>query len=147
MLEIYQFQTQMSRIRSYSELRRLDTFEERYHYLRLGGALGLRTFGFDRWINQQFYKSHEWKQVRFHVIARDKGCDLGVLGFEIFSGLLIHHMNPISLDDIKHGNESLIDPNFLITTSLRTHNAIHYGDESLLPRGPIERRSGDTTLW
>jgi hypothetical protein len=137
----------MTIIRTYSELHRLDTFEERYHYLRLGGLLGLRTFGFDRWVNQRFYKSQEWKSTRNLIILRDNGCDLGVLGYEIHSGLLIHHMNPISLDEIKHGDESIIDPNFLITTSLRTHNAIHYGDEDLLPRGPIERKSGDTTLW
>jgi hypothetical protein len=137
----------MTIIRTYSELHRLDTFEERYRYLRLGGLLGLRTFGFDRWVNQRFYKSQEWKSTRNLIILRDNGCDLGVLGYEIHSGLLIHHMNPISLDEIKHGDESIIDPNFLITTSLRTHNAIHYGDEDLLPRGPIERKSGDTTLW
>jgi acetyltransferase-like isoleucine patch superfamily enzyme len=147
MQEIYLYLSQMSKIRTYLELRRLDTFEERYHYLRLGGSLGLRTFGFDRWVNQRFYKSREWKYVRDQVIIRDNGCDLGILGYEIITDLMIHHMNPISLDDIKHGDESIIDPNFLITTSLRTHNAIHYGDESLLPRGPIERKSGDTTLW
>jgi hypothetical protein len=147
MREIYQLQNKMTISRSYSELRRLETFEERYHYLRLGGLLGLRTFGFDRWVNQRFYKSQEWIRVRDQVILRDSGCDLGILGYEIHSGLLIHHMNPISLDDIKHGDSSIIDPNFLITTSLRTHNAIHYGDEDLLPRGPIVRKSGDTTLW
>lgn len=137
----------MSKIRTYSELRRLETFYDRYHYLRLGGMIGLRTFGFDRWVNQRFYKSQEWKHVRDQVIFRDNGCDLGILGYEIHSNLMIHHMNPISLDDIKHGDNSIIDPNFLITTSLRTHNAIHYGDESLLPRGPVERKAGDTTLW
>jgi hypothetical protein len=137
----------MATSRSYSELRRLDTFEERYHYLRLGGRLGIRTFGFDRWVNQRFYKSQEWKYVRDQVILRDNGCDLGVLGFEIHSGLLIHHMNPISMKDLEAGEDWIIDPNFLITTTLRTHNAIHYGDENLLPRGPIERKSGDTTLW
>lgn len=137
----------MTKIRTYLELRRLETFEERYDYLKLRGTLGERTFGFDRWINQRFYKSHEWKSVRNHVIVRDNGCDLGVDGYEIHSGLLVHHMNPVSPEDLKHGEEWIIDPNFLITTSLQTHNAIHYGDESLLPRGPIERRSGDTTLW
>lgn len=133
--------------RSYSELRLLETFEERYHYLRLGGRLGLQTYGFDRWINQSFYKSQEWKQVRNQVILRDNGCDLGILGYEIHSGLIIHHMNPMSLKNIKDGEAWIIDPNFLITTSLRTHNAIHWGDERLLPRGPVERRAGDTTLW
>lgn len=147
MLVIYRLQNQMSKIRSYTELRRLDTFEERYHYLELKGVLGESTFGFDRWINQRFYRSQEWKSVRNHVIVRDNGCDLGILGYEIYSGLLVHHMNPISIDDLKHGEEWIIDPNFLITTSLQTHNAIHYGDESLLPRGPIERKAGDTKLW
>lgn len=147
MLVIYRLQNQMSKIRSYTELRRLDTFEERYHYLELKGVLGESTFGFDRWINQRFYRSQEWKSVRNHVIVRDNGCDLGILGYEIYSGLLVHHMNPISIDDLKHGEEWIIDPNFLITTSLQTHNAIHYGDDSLLPRGPVTRKSGDTTLW
>lgn len=137
----------MRKTRTYSELCQLETFEERYHYLELKGVLGARTFGFDRWINQRFYKSHEWKRVRNHVIVRDNGCDLGIEGYEIYSGLLVHHMNPISLDDIKHGEDWIIDPNFLITTSLQTHNAIHYGDESLLPRGPVVRERGDTTLW
>jgi hypothetical protein len=137
----------MSKIRSYHQLRRLDTFEERYDYLKLRGTIGVSTFGFDRWINQHFYKSREWKRARDYVIVRDNGCDLGILGYEIHSGLLVHHMNPISLDDVKHGEEWILDPNFLITTSLQTHNAIHYGDESLLPRGPIVRKSGDTKLW
>jgi hypothetical protein len=137
----------MSKIRTYVELRRLETFEDRYRYLKLGGVTGEATFGFDRWINQRFYKSQEWKQARSHVIARDNGCDLGIEGFEIHTELYIHHMNPISLDDIEQASGWLLDPNYLITTSLRTHNAIHYGDESLLPRGPIERKAGDTRLW
>jgi hypothetical protein len=137
----------MSKIRTYSELRRLETFEERYEYLKLKGLVGLRSFGFDRWINQRFYKSWEWQEVRNEVIVRDNGCDLGISGYEIHSNLLVHHMNPISVNDIKHGEDWIIDPEFLITTSLQTHNAIHYGDESLLPRGPIERKVGDTTLW
>jgi hypothetical protein len=137
----------MSTIRKYSELSRLFTFEERYHYLELRGTLGKKTFGFDRWINQRFYKSQEWKTVRNHVIVRDNGCDLGILGYEIYSGLIIHHMNPVLLDELKQGDYRVLDPEFLITTSLRTHNAIHYGDERLLSRGPIVRRSGDTKLW
>lgn len=137
----------MSKIRTYTELRRLETFEERFKYLQLKGSVGERTFGFDRWINQRFYGSHEWQSVRSIVVRRDQGCDLGVPGFEIYSGLLVHHMNPVSPDDLKHGEEWVLDPNFLITTTLRTHNAIHYGNESLLPRGPIERRRGDTKLW
>jgi hypothetical protein len=137
----------MSKIKTYFELSRLETFIERYRYLELRGVIGEQTFGFDRWINQRFYRSHEWRWVRDQVIVRDNGCDLGIPGFEIHSGLLVHHMNPISLDDLKHGEEWIIDPNFLITTSLQTHNAIHYGDESLLPRGPIIRKFGDTALW
>jgi hypothetical protein len=137
----------MTWIRTYSDLSKLETFKERFHYLELKGTLGARTFGFDRWINQRFYKSREWRQVRNHIITRDNGCDLGVEGYEIHLGLTIHHMNPISIDDLEHGRDSIIDPNFLITTSLRTHNAIHYGDENLLPRGPVVRKQGDTTLW
>lgn len=133
--------------RTYSELQRLETFEERYEYLRLGGVLGIRTFGFDRWVNQVFYKSREWINARGEVIVRDNGCDLGVDGFEIFSGLIVHHMNPISVEDLDQGLEWVVNPEYLITTSLRTHNAIHYGDASLLPRKPVERRPGDTKLW
>jgi hypothetical protein len=137
----------MSRIRTYSELSRLSTFDERYQYLKLKGVVGESTFGFDRWINQEFYRSHQWKTVRNNVIVRDNGCDLGIPGYEIYRDLMVHHMNPISMTDIEHGEEWILDPNFLITTSHRTHNAIHYGDESLLPREPVTRRSGDTTLW
>lgn len=137
----------MSRIRTYSELSRLETFNDRYQYLKLSGVVGDNTFGFDRWINQEFYRSRQWKSIRDAVIVRDNGCDLGIPGFEIYRGLLVHHMNPISMDDILHGEEWILDPNFLITTSHRTHNAIHYGDESLLPREPITRKLGDTKLW
>jgi hypothetical protein len=137
----------MSRIRTYRELRRLETFEERYEYLRLQGILGEGTFGFDRWMNQRFYKSREWKDARERVILRDNGCDLGVSGYEIYSGLIVHHMNPLLPKDISHGGYELLDVNYLISTSLQTHNAIHYGDITLLPRGPVERKSGDTTLW
>lgn len=137
----------MSKIRTYSELRRLDTFEERYSYLKLDGSVGVSTFGSDRWINQRFYRSREWSSVRDQVIVRDGGCDLGIPGFEIHSGLLVHHMNPIAVEHLEHGDDWIVDPNFLITTSLRTHNAIHYGDESLLPREPVIRQPRDTTLW
>jgi hypothetical protein len=137
----------MSRIRTYSELSRLHTFDDRYQYLKLSGVVGESTFGFDRWINQKFYRSWEWKATRDAVIVRDNGCDLGIPGFEIHRGLLVHHMNPVSMNDIMHGEEWILDPNFLITTSQRTHNAIHYGDESLLPREPVTRKSGDTKLW
>lgn len=134
-------------IRTYSELRRLQTFEERYHYLRLRAGVGEATFGFDRYIGQQFYRSREWKQVRHEVIVRDEGCDLGVEGYEIHDQVLIHHMNPIEVQDIRNSDDIILDPNFLITTSHRTHNAIHYGDESQLPRPFTPRRAGDTTLW
>lgn len=137
----------MTKIRSYRELRRLETFFDRFEYLSLKGTVGQDTFGFDRWINQRFYRSYEWKRARNHVIVRDNGCDLGIEGHEIYTDLLVHHMNPISMQDIQHGEEWILDPNYLITTSLQTHNAIHFGDESLLPRGPIERQPGDTTLW
>jgi hypothetical protein len=137
----------MSKIRTYVDLFRFKTFEERYNYLKLNGILGETTFGFDRWLNQTFYKSSEWRSVRKHVIIRDNGCDLGIPGFEIASGLLVHHMNPISIKDLENRESWIFDPNFLITTSLQTHNAIHYGDESLLPRGPVIRKSGDTRLW
>jgi hypothetical protein len=137
----------MTKVRTYSELCQLETFEERYHYLRLQDVVGKATFGFDRLINQRFYHSSEWKKLRSFVISRDNGCDLGIPGYDIYSGLIIHHMNPIALDDIIHGGEFLLNPEFLITTTLQTHNAIHYGDETLLPRGPIKRKRGDTTLW
>lgn len=133
--------------RSYSELIRIDTFEDRFRYLSLKGVVGDSTFGFDRYINQQFYTSREWRQVRHHVIARDNGCDLGYEGYEIFGRLTIHHMNPMVSDDIIHGDETILDPEFLITTTHQTHNAIHYGDERQLPRRLVERRPGDTKLW
>lgn len=147
MREICQLLRIMTKIRTYRELRQLETFEDRFDYLRLDGVVGQSTFGFDRWLNQRFYRSYEWKYARNHVIARDNGCDLGVLGYEIHSDLLVHHLNPISQEDIEHGEEWLLDPNYLITTSLQTHNAIHFGDESLLPKGPIIRQRGDTKLW
>jgi hypothetical protein len=135
------------RTRSYSELRRLTTFEERFEYLSLGGEVGSATFGFDRWINQRFYRSREWKSVRSQVIVRDEACDLGILGYEIRHQLLVHHMNPILPDDLARGEPWVLDPEYLITTTQQTHNAIHYGDYSLIRRAPIERRPGDTKLW
>jgi hypothetical protein len=136
------------RVRRYSELRRIDSFEERFRYLSLAGQVGEATFGFDRYMNQMFYRSREWKLVRHQVIVRDNGCDLGIEGYEIHGRLLIHHMNPLLPDDIRHGNvEAMFNPQFLITTTHQTHNAIHYGDESLLPRPLVERRPGDTLLW
>ena len=135
------------KIRTYSALSQIDDFEERFRYLALRGEVGKSTFGFDRHINQQFYVSRQWRQVRHQVIARDLGCDLGVEGFEIHDKVIIHHMNPMTAGDIIHSEESILDPEFLITTTQRTHNAIHYGDEKLLPRQLVERRSGDTKLW
>lgn len=135
------------KVKCYSELRQLSTFEERYNYLRLRGKVGQDTFGFDRVFNQMFYSSKEWKSVRNQVIIRDLGCDLGVEGYEIHGRIIIHHMNPITLDDIRDNTDFLMNPEYLITTVHSTHNAIHYGDESLLPRGPIERRKNDTCPW
>ena len=134
-------------IRTYSELRRLNTFEDRYRYLSLGGSVGRSTFGFDRFVNQKFYKSREWRQIRHHVIARDESCDLGIPDHDIFSRVLIHHMNPIDVNDIANGDSSILDPEFLITTTHDTHNAIHYGDESLLRQPLVPRQPGDTKLW
>lgn len=134
-------------LKSYSELKRLETFEERYRYLRLKGQVGKDTFGFDRWFNQQFYRSKEWKSIRDAVILRDNGCDLGITGREIVGKILIHHINPISLEDIESGNDALFDMENLITTNHITHNAIHYGDEHLLCHDPVERKPGDTCPW
>lgn len=134
-------------IRRYSELRRLSTFEERFEYLRLNGMIGKDTFGFDRIFNQMFYQSREWKHVRNEVIIRDNGCDLGVEGYEIHGRILIHHMNPIRLEDIQNSTEFLMNPEYLITTVHTTHNAIHYGDASLIPKAPVERRPFDTCPW
>lgn len=131
----------------YSELILLPTFEERYKYLQLNGVIGDETFGFDRYVNQMFYRSQEWKQVRDYVIVRDNGCDLGIEGHEIRGKILIHHMNPIGIKDIQQVNKFLLDPEYLITTMLSTHNAIHYGDESLLVKDPIERSKNDTCPW
>ena len=137
----------MTMIRRYSELRHIPTFEERFEYLKLNGSVGRETFGFDRYINQRFYTSKEWRDIRHHVIARDLGLDLGADGYEINSRILIHHMNPIVADDILHKNDDILDPEFLITTCHATHNAIHYGDQSLLPKPLVERTRGDTRLW
>lgn len=134
-------------IRTYSELIKLKTFKDRFEYLKLDGIVGEETFGFDRYMNQIFYKSREWNSVRRAVIIRDNGCDLGVEGYEIHGKILIHHMNPINLSDIVHKTDELLNPDYLITTVLSTHNAIHYGDASLLPALPIERRANDTCPW
>lgn len=134
-------------IRTYSELLRFETFKERYDYLRLDGKVGEETFGFDRYLNQIFYKSAEWETIRREVIVRDKGCDLAVDGYEIFGKLLIHHMNPIKPADIVNRSDILLNPEYLITTSLVTHNAIHYGDDNLLLTIPRERSRNDTCPW
>ena len=134
-------------IRTYSELATLPTFEERFNYLKLKGQVGKDTFGFDRWLNQIFYRDPEWKSVRDYVIVRDNGCDLGVDGYEINGRILVHHMNPISKEDILERSKYLLDPEFLISTIHNTHNAIHYGDEDLLIKTPIERTKNDTCPW
>lgn len=135
-------------IRTYSELCLRQTFEDRYQYLQLGGSVGMDTFGFDRYLNQEFYKSVLWRQARAHVIARDFACDLGVEGYEIHDKIFVHHMNPMRPDDIKNSNVDILDPEYLISVTHDTHNAIHYGDEKLLKRKQLViRRPGDTKLW
>lgn len=136
-----------TKIKTYSELITLPTFKERFEYLRLNGNVGEETFGFDRYINQLFYRSQRWKSIRDFVIIRDNGCDLGVEGHEIYSRILIHHMNPITIKDIEQESEFLLNPEYLITTVHSTHNAIHYGDESLLIQAPVERTQNDTCPW
>lgn len=137
---------QMS-IKTYTELSRLTTFEERYRYLQLKGKVGKDTFGFDRYLNQVFYRSQRWKSVRDYVIIRDGACDLGIEGREIHGKVIIHHMNPITIEDIEQESDFLFNPEYLIATTHSTHNAIHYGDESLLISGPIERKMNDTCPW
>ena len=131
-------------IRTYSELITHSTFEDRFEYLSLKGQVGQETFGFDRYLNQKFYRSREWKQIRDLVIVRDSGCDLGILGREIQSHIIIHHMNPLMLNDITDSTEYLLDPEYLICVSHNTHQAIHYGDASLLVADPIVRTKNDT---
>ena len=139
--------TTTTNIRTYSELVQLPTFEERFDYLRLDGVVGKDTFGFDRYLNQQFYRSSEWKRIRNQVIVRDNGCDLGIDEYEIHGRILIHHMNPISIEDLQCMSDLLMNPEYLICVSHRTHNAIHYGDESLIVTAPIERSQNDTCPW
>lgn len=133
--------------RCYSELRQLDTFIDRYRYLRIGGVVGESTFGFDRYLNQTLYKTKRWRHIRDDVILRDDGCDLGMPGMLIDGGVIVHHMNVITIEDIQEGREWVFDPEFLICVSLATHNAIHYGDENLLPKLPEERKPNDTCPW
>lgn len=135
------------RIKTYSELITFSTFEERFEYLQLKGIVGQETFGFDRYLNQILYNSKEWKHLRNEIIARDNGCDLALEGFEIHGRILIHHINPITIDDVIKRREMVFDPENLICVTHNTHNAIHYGDKSLLITGPIERRANDTCPW
>lgn len=137
----------MKNIKTYSELITIPTFEERFEYLKLDGQVGVETFGFNRYLNQAFYKSDEWLSIRDYVITRDNGCDLGMEGYEIYGRILIHHINPIAKDDIIQRSRILLDPENLITTVKRTHDAIHYGDSNLLMRAPIERKKNDTCPW
>lgn len=133
--------------RSYTELSQIDDFAERYEYLALHGHVADPTFGFDRYINQQFYRSREWRRLRQEIILRDNGCDMGIEGYEIFDKIMIHHMNPMRACDIVEGDDSILDPEYLISVSHQTHNAIHYGDSRQLPRLLEPRRTGDTLLW
>ena len=132
---------------SYTELQPLDTFVDRFEYLKLPGEIGVQTFGSDRYLNQRFYRSREWKQTRDQVIIRDNGRDLGVPGFEIFGDLLVHHINPIQVQDLRDFNPDVLNPEYLICVSRRTHNAIHFGDIRQLPQLPVSRTAGDTKLW
>lgn len=134
-------------IRTYSELIRLKTFEERFEYLKLDGIIGRETFGFDRYLNQMFYTSIEWKKFRRDIILRDNGCDLAIPGLDIVGKIFIHHLNPITKEDILNRTEYLMNPEFVICSSKLTHDAIHYGDSDLLPKGPIERKRNDTCPW
>lgn len=134
-------------IRTYSGLRRISDFTGRFNYLRLRGVVGESTFGFDRHINQAFYRSAEWRHLRHEIIVRDDGCDMGDRDHPIDGRILIHHMNPMTVAEVVAGEDGILNPEFLICVSHRTHNAIHYGDESLLPRAHVERRPGDTRLW
>jgi len=133
--------------RTYSELSQIPDLEGRFEYLSLGAEVGASTFGYDRWMNQQFYVSTEWRRIRKYVIARDLGMDLGADDFPVRGAIYVHHMNPLAVQDIEDSTENLLDPEFLISCSLRTHNAVHYGDKSQLPRVFVERRPGDTREW
>lgn len=134
-------------IRTYSELRTYKTFIDRYNYLKLRGSVGMETFGYDRYLNQVLYRSRRWRRTRDGIILRDNGCDLGVEGYDIYDKIIIHHMNPLTIEDIEDDADEIYDPEFLISVSFNTHQAIHYGDESLLPKEPIERKPYDTCPW
>ncbi len=134
-------------IRCYSDLRKLKTFKERYLYLQMKGKVGESTFGFDRHLNQMLYSSRRWKRARDEVIIRDGACDLGVEGHDIYIHIIVHHMNAITIEDVEEDSDYIYEPEFLICTTMNTHNAIHFGDESLLPKQIIERRRNDTCPW
>lgn len=134
-------------IRTYRECIQLSTFQERYRYLQIGGQVGKETFGFDRYLNQILYRTQEWKRFRREMILRDNGCDLGCEGYEIYGNILLHHINPITVEDVVNRNPCIFDPNNVICTSLNTHNAIHYGDETLLITEPVVRKPNDTCPW
>lgn len=134
-------------IRTYYELSQLKTFDERFEYLKLNGKIGDTTFGYDRYLNQKFYTSSEWLEIRDFVIVRDNGCDLGIPGYEIERYIMVHHMNPITKDDILNRSDFLLNPKYLICVSRNTHDAITYGDKNLLAKAPIERRPNDTCPW
>lgn len=139
--------TMSMKIRTYSELMELETFEERFRYLKLTANIGEETFGFDRYLNQQFYRSNEWKRLRNEIIIRDNACDLGIPNRELNKRIIIHHMNPISKNDLIHQTDFLLNPEYLICTSVLTHSAIHYGDDSLLDTSFVERSKNDTCPW
>lgn len=145
--EIIAEEVDLMSIRTYSELLKFNTINDRYEYLRLDGIVGMDTFGFDRYMNQMFYKSREWRHIRNFVMSRDNGCDLGLEGYDIRGKIIIHHMNPITVTDIKDATDFLLNPEYLISTTITTHNAIHYGDSSLICKGPAERTLNDTCPW
>lgn len=138
----------MSRIiRRYSELKRLPTFKDRYNYLRLAGIVGDSTFGYERYLNQLLYTSDKWRRLRNEIIIRDNGCDLGVEGYDLHNKIIVHHMNPLTIEQVEQVSDEIFNPEFLICVSQRTHNAIHYGDESLLTQLPLDRKPNDTCPW
>lgn len=132
---------------NYTEFSKLETFEERFDYLKLEGSVGAETFGYDRYLNQALYNSREWRKIRNEVIIRDLGCDLGVEGYPITKKPIIHHMNPITREQIENRDPIVFDPEYLITVTHETHNAIHYGDSKEISKNPIERTKGDTCPW
>lgn len=134
-------------IKTYSELIAIPTYLDRFHYLKLGGRVGEETFGYERYLNQTLYRSEEWKRFRRDIILRDNGCDLACEGFEIYGKIIVHHINPITIDDVLHRSAKIFDPDNVIACSMNTHNAIHYGDDHLLMTGPIIRTKNDTCPW